>query len=121
MVEFHWVLVFVVKKKLKKKLVMAEVLGKANLFTTCNYGQKKNQEGGISLFSKRISGFCLKKNSFPTLKVKSQALGSDFNGQRVVFLEKKSVNNRRFCQVPITAQVGLINFIFLFNFWIFLF
>ncbi|XWS58476.1 hypothetical protein CRYUN_Cryun08bG0037200 [Craigia yunnanensis] len=89
---------------------MAEVLGKANLFTTCNYSQKKNQGGGISLFSKRISGFCLKKNSFPTLKVKSQALGSDFNGQRVVFLEKKSVNKRRFCQVPITAQMqtGLI-------------
>ncbi|XVE90094.1 hypothetical protein DITRI_Ditri20bG0049400 [Diplodiscus trichospermus] len=88
---------------------MAEVLGKANLFTTCNYSQK-NQAGGASLFSKKISGFCLKKNSFPSLKVKSQALRSDFNGQRVVFLEKKSVNKRRFCQTSITAQMqtGLI-------------
>ncbi|XP_022718966.1 thioredoxin-like 1-1, chloroplastic [Durio zibethinus] len=88
---------------------MAEVLGKANLFTTCNYSQKKNQEGGGSLCSKRIS-FCLKKNSFSSLKLKSQALGSDFNGQTVVFLEKKSVNKRRLCQVPINAQMrsGLI-------------
>ncbi|XWS42653.1 hypothetical protein CRYUN_Cryun16bG0032200 [Craigia yunnanensis] len=88
---------------------MAEVMGKANLFTTQNYSPKKNQ-GGISLFSKRISGFCLKKNSFPSLKVKSQALRSDFNGQRVIFLEKKSVNKRVFCQAPIKAQMqtGLI-------------
>ncbi|XWS57823.1 hypothetical protein CRYUN_Cryun09bG0206600 [Craigia yunnanensis] len=89
---------------------MAEVLGKANLFTTGNYSQKKDQEGGASLFSKRTSGFCLKKNSFSSLKVKSQALRSDFNGQRVVILEKKSVNKRMFCQVPIKAQMqtGLI-------------
>ena len=90
---------------------MVEVLGKANLFTTGNYSQKKDQEGGASLFSKSISGFRLKENSFPSLNVKSQALRSDFNGQRVVFLEKESVNKRRFCQVPIKAQVDLINFI----------
>ncbi|XVF56995.1 hypothetical protein PTKIN_Ptkin06aG0167100 [Pterospermum kingtungense] len=89
---------------------MAEALGKANLFTSCNYSQKRNQEGGVSLYSKRISGFCLRKNRFPSLKVKSLALRSDFNGQRVAFLEKKSVNKRRFCQVPIKAQMqtGLI-------------
>ncbi|EOY10717.1 hypothetical protein QUC31_009846 [Theobroma cacao] len=89
---------------------MAEVLGKGNLFTTCDYRQKKNQGGGVSLFSKRISEFCLKKNSFPSLKVKSQALRTDFNGKQVCFLEKKSVNKRGFGQVPIKAQVrtGLI-------------
>ncbi|XP_021283225.1 thioredoxin-like 1-1, chloroplastic [Herrania umbratica] len=89
---------------------MAEVLGKANLFTTCDYGQKKNQGGGVSLFSERISGFCLKKNSFPSVKVQSQALRTDFNGKQLFFLDKKSVNKRRFCQVPIKAQMqtGLI-------------
>ncbi|XP_022743222.1 thioredoxin-like 1-1, chloroplastic [Durio zibethinus] len=89
---------------------MAEVLGKGNLFTTCDYSQKRNQEGGTSLFSKKISGFCSKKNSFPSLNVISQALRSDFNGQRMVFLEKQSVNKRSFCQVPIKAQMqtGLI-------------
>ncbi|XVF06521.1 hypothetical protein REPUB_Repub06bG0055600 [Reevesia pubescens] len=93
---------------------MAEVLGKANLFTACNYSQKKNEEGGgVSLFSKRISGFCLKKNSFPSLKLKSLALRTDFNGHRVVFLDKKSVNKMKFSgssTVPIKAQMqtGLI-------------
>ncbi|KAL4352885.1 hypothetical protein GQ457_06G017790 [Hibiscus cannabinus] len=84
---------------------MAEVLGKTNLFTACNYIQKKDQE-----FSGRISGFCLKKNTFPSLKVKSQALRSGFNGKRVALSEKKSANDRRFRQVPIRAQMqtGLI-------------
>ncbi|MBA0877982.1 hypothetical protein Goshw_024816 [Gossypium schwendimanii] len=83
---------------------MAEVLGKSNLFTACNYSQKKNQEGGVPLFSRRISAFCLRKNSFPTLRLEPQALRSGFNGQRVVFLEKRGLNERRFCRVPIKAQ-----------------
>ncbi|XVF30908.1 hypothetical protein REPUB_Repub16aG0099000 [Reevesia pubescens] len=89
---------------------MAEVLGNANLFTSCNYSQKMNQGAGVSLYSKRISGFCLKKYSLPSLKMKSLALSSDFNGQRVVVLENKSLNKRRSCQVPIKAQMqsGLI-------------
>ncbi|XVF42474.1 hypothetical protein PTKIN_Ptkin01aG0365900 [Pterospermum kingtungense] len=89
---------------------MAEVLGKTNLFTTCKYSLKKNQEGGACLFPERISGFCLKKNCYPSLKLESQAMRSDFNGQRVVLLEKKSVNNRSFYPVPIKAQMqtGLI-------------
>ncbi|KAG4165936.1 hypothetical protein ERO13_A13G101600v2 [Gossypium hirsutum] len=89
---------------------MAEVLGKGNLFTTCNYSQTKNLEGGTCLVPKKISGFSLERNGFSSLKVKSQALRSDFNGQRMVFLEKKSMNRRRFCQVPIKAQMqsGLI-------------
>ncbi|KAA3473023.1 thioredoxin-like 1-1, chloroplastic [Gossypium australe] len=89
---------------------MAEVLGKSNLFTACNYSQKKNQEGGVPLFSRRISVFCLRKNSFPSLKLEPQALRSGFNGQRVVFLEKRSLSERRFCRVPIKAQMqtGLI-------------
>ncbi|KAK8712878.1 hypothetical protein V6N13_148106 [Hibiscus sabdariffa] len=84
---------------------MAEVLGKTNLFTACNYIQKKDQE-----FSGRISGFCLKKNTFPSLNVKSQALRSGFNGKRVALSEKKSANDRRLRQVPIRAQMqtGLI-------------
>lgn len=84
---------------------MAEVLGKGNLFTTCNYSQTKNLEGGTCLVPKKISGFSLKGYSFSSLKAKSQALRIDFNGQRVVFLERKSMNRRRFCQVPIKAQV----------------
>ncbi|TYG58020.1 hypothetical protein ES288_D08G189000v1 [Gossypium darwinii] len=84
---------------------MAEVLGKSNLFTTCNYSQKKNQEGGVPLFSRRISAFCLRKNSFPSLRLEPQALRSGFNGQKVVFfLEKRGLNERRFCRVPIKAQ-----------------
>ncbi|OMO84698.1 Thioredoxin [Corchorus capsularis] len=89
---------------------MAEVLGKANLFTTCNYSHRKNQGGGVSL-PRRNSGFGLRRrNSLPSLKLKSQALRSDFNGKRVVFLEKKSSNKKRFCQVPVKAQMqtGLI-------------
>ncbi|KAK9017466.1 hypothetical protein V6N11_079945 [Hibiscus sabdariffa] len=80
---------------------MAEVLGKTNLFIACNYSQEKNQE---------FSGFRLKKNTFPFLKVKSQALRSGFNGQRVVFLDKKSVNDTRFRLFPLKAQMqnGLI-------------
>ncbi|KAL4325788.1 hypothetical protein GQ457_11G006550 [Hibiscus cannabinus] len=90
---------------------MAEVLGKTNMFLACNYSQKKNLEGGACLAPKKISGFCLKKNSFSSLKVKSLASGSDFNGQRVAFLEKKSMSKRRLSQVPIKAQMqtGLIN------------
>lgn len=84
---------------------MAVVFGKANLFTTCNCSLKKNQESGACLFPERISGFCSKKNSYPPLKVKSQAFRSDFNGQRVVVLEKRSVNNRGISQAPIKAQV----------------
>nr|KJB80849.1 hypothetical protein B456_013G117900 [Gossypium raimondii] len=89
---------------------MAEVFGKGNLFTTCNYSQTKNLEGGTCLVPKKISGFSLERNCFSSLKVKSQALRSGFNGQRMVFLEKKSMNRRRFCQVPIKAQMqsGLI-------------
>lgn len=86
---------------------MAEALWKANLFTACNYGQMKYQEDGVSLYPKRISGFCLKKNRFSSLRVKSLALRSDFNGQRVAFLEKRSIHKRRLGQVPIKAQVGL--------------
>ncbi|KAE8699197.1 Thioredoxin-like 1-1 [Hibiscus syriacus] len=84
---------------------MAEVLGKTNLFTACNHSQKKNQE-----ISRKISGFCLKESTFPYLKMKYQALRSDFKGQRVVFLEKKSVIDRRLRQVPIKGQMqtGLI-------------
>ncbi|GMI79094.1 atypical CYS HIS rich thioredoxin 4 [Hibiscus trionum] len=80
---------------------MAQVLGKANLFTVCNFSQKKNQE---------FSGFCLKRNTFPSLKVKSQALRTGFNGQRLVFSEKKGVNDGRSRLVPLKAQMqnGLI-------------
>ncbi|KAE8722285.1 Thioredoxin-like 1-1 [Hibiscus syriacus] len=84
---------------------MAEVLGKANLFMACNYSQKKNQE-----FSRKISGFCLINNTLPSLKMKSQAPRSCFNGKRVVFLEKKSVNDRSSRLLPLKAQMqtGLI-------------
>ncbi|GMI84614.1 atypical CYS HIS rich thioredoxin 4 [Hibiscus trionum] len=90
---------------------MAEVLGKANLFPTCSYSQEKNLEGGACLIPKKISGFCLEKNKFSSLKLKSLASRSDFNCQRVVFLEKKNMNKRRFSQVPIKAQIqtGLIS------------
>ncbi|KAE8664713.1 Thioredoxin-like 1-1 [Hibiscus syriacus] len=90
---------------------MAEVLGKANLFPTGHYSQKKNLEGGACLVPKKISGFCLKTKSFSSLMLKSLASSSDFNGQRVDFLEKKNMNKRRFPQVPIKAQMktGLIS------------
>ncbi|KAK8507555.1 hypothetical protein V6N13_141573 [Hibiscus sabdariffa] len=89
---------------------MAKVLGKANLFSACDYTQKKNQKGGGSLYSKRIPGFCCKTNRFTSLKTKSMALRCDFNGQRMVYSERKFVNKRRFHQAPIKAQIqtGLI-------------
>ncbi|KAL4340460.1 hypothetical protein GQ457_08G013560 [Hibiscus cannabinus] len=84
---------------------MAEVLGKANLFPACSYSHEKSLEGGACLIPKKISGFCLKKNNFSSLKLKSLASMSGFNGKRVVFLEKENMNKRRFSQVPIKAQM----------------
>ncbi|KAG4112573.1 hypothetical protein ERO13_D13G169900v2 [Gossypium hirsutum] len=88
---------------------MAKILGKANLFAACDYSQKKSQKGGGAFYSKRISGFCFKKSRFTSLKMKSMALRCDFKGQRVVYFEKKTVNKRRFYQVPIKAQNQMLS------------
>ncbi|KAE8707782.1 Thioredoxin-like 1-2 [Hibiscus syriacus] len=40
--------------------------------------------------------------------MKSIALRCDFNGQRVFYLERKTVDTRRFLQVPVKAQLNQI-------------
>ncbi|XP_039028065.1 thioredoxin-like 1-1, chloroplastic isoform X2 [Hibiscus syriacus] len=87
---------------------MAMVLGKSYLFSACDYSQKKNQEGGGPLYSKRIPGFCCSRNRFTSLKM--MALRCDFNAQRMVYLEREILSKRRFHLVPIKAQIqnGLI-------------
>ncbi|XP_038994000.1 thioredoxin-like 1-1, chloroplastic isoform X2 [Hibiscus syriacus] len=89
---------------------MAKVLGKTSILSACDHSQKKNKKGGGSLYSRRIPGICFKEDRFTSLKMKSMALRCDFNGQRVVYLERKIVDTRRFLQVPLKVQIrtGLI-------------
>ncbi|KAE8727930.1 Tryptophan/tyrosine permease [Hibiscus syriacus] len=86
---------------------MAKVWGKTSLLSACDCSQK-NKNGGGSLHSRRIPGICFEEDRFTSLKMKSMALRSDFNGQRVVYLERKTVDTRRFLQVPIKAQLNQI-------------
>ncbi|GLT59691.1 hypothetical protein SLA2020_324970 [Shorea laevis] len=91
---------------------MAELLGKTNLFLSCELKVKgvQNQHGSISVFPKICSGRC-SKASFPSLKVKSQALRSDFQGKPVVMKENRCMPGRRISRGSIKVQnlqAGLI-------------
>lgn len=89
---------------------MAGVLGKTNLFPSCKLTDLQNQHRSISGFPKNCSG-CSSKPNFPSLKMKSQALMSDFNGKPVVVQENRSIAERRTSFGSIKAQslqMGLI-------------
>ncbi|GLT95350.1 hypothetical protein SLE2022_130360 [Rubroshorea leprosula] len=87
---------------------MAEVLGKTNLFPSCDLKVKgvQNQRGSISVFPKRCS-----KASFPSPKLKSQALRSDFHGKPVVMKENRCMLGKRISRGSVNVQnlqTGLI-------------
>ncbi|GAV72711.1 Thioredoxin domain-containing protein [Cephalotus follicularis] len=79
---------------------MAKVLCNTNQLSLCN------QHNSISALPR-----CCKYGSvkgFPSLKLRSQALRSDFNGRRLVFQENKGSPKRRNFHFSVEAQTGLM-------------
>ncbi|GLT31848.1 hypothetical protein SLA2020_065560 [Shorea laevis] len=90
---------------------MAEVLGKTtNMIPSCKQKDLQNQHGSISVSLKSCSG-CRSKSSLSSLKMKSQALRSDFHGKTVVIQENRCMPGRGSSRGSIKAQdlqMGLI-------------
>ncbi|GLT87383.1 hypothetical protein SLE2022_054690 [Rubroshorea leprosula] len=90
---------------------MAEVLGKTtNMIPSCKLKDLQNQHGSISVSPKSCSD-CRSKSSFSSLKMKYQALRSDFHEKTVVIQENGCMPGRGSSRGSIKAQdlqMGLI-------------
>lgn len=93
---------------------MAELLSKANLFSYFN--QDQHNKSSISVFPKSCAGSCSMKLRSQALRL-SSPLTSDFHGHGVVFQENKAIPKRgSSSKFSISAQVGIKNIIFFFQF-----